>query len=233
MTSLPDALPLSGYRDSLQRYSRKIAYSFESVAGKIIAERLPERFVRDPVRPRLVLWACAVNGGDIADALPVAAAFDLFERFMLLHDELTDASAGTIARWGLGQSLNAGDALYAVAFRSLASDVISAPRRLEAARLAGEAVLEAIEGLPGPMQGRCALTGAALQTGAVIGGANEETAQAFNRAGRALGTAAQAGDEADADDFAREAIAALTPYVSDEALETFTEIVLSLARRTT
>ncbi|MGB7047190.1 MAG: hypothetical protein WBD57_02595, partial [Candidatus Cybelea sp.] len=145
MTSLPDALPLSGYRDSLQRYSRKIAYSFESVAGKIIAERLPERFVRDPVRPRLVLWACAVNGGDILDALPVAAAFDLFERFMLLHDELTDTSAGTIARWGLGQSLNAGDALYAVAFRSLASDDISAPRRLEAARLAGEAVLEAIE----------------------------------------------------------------------------------------
>ena len=80
---------------------------------------------------RSVLWACAAQTRDLADALPVAAAFDLFDRFMLLHDELADESAATVARWGLGQSLNAGDALYALAFRTLASDVQHPQRRLQ------------------------------------------------------------------------------------------------------
>ncbi|HEY6486194.1 MAG TPA: hypothetical protein VIX83_07410 [Candidatus Cybelea sp.] len=232
MTSLPDALPFSAYRDSVQRYSSKIASSFESVAGKIIAERLPEAYVRAPAGPCFVLWACAVNGGDTTDALPVAAAFDLFERFMLLHDELADASAEAIARWGLGQSLNAGDALYAVAFRSLASDVISPARRLEAARLAGEAVLEALGGRSEPMGGRCALTGAALQAGAVIAGANAETARAFERAGRALGMSADAPDEAQARDLAQRAIDSLAPYASAQTLATFREVAFDIARRT-
>jgi hypothetical protein len=231
MTSLPDALPLSAYRDSLQRYGREIVSAFDSVAGRIIAERLPERYACHPVRPPLVLWACAVNGGDITDALPVAAAFDLFDRFMLLHDELADASAATIARWGLGQSLNAGDALYAVAFRSLASDVISAPSRLEAARLVGQAVLEAIEGRTEPMSGRCALTGAALKAGAVIAGTRKEIADAFDRGGRALGMAAETNDATKARNLAHEAIASLAPYLSVPALDTFREVAVNVAQR--
>ncbi|HEX4014359.1 MAG TPA: hypothetical protein VHX17_10800 [Candidatus Cybelea sp.] len=230
MTSLPDALPLSALRDSLAQYCGKIAYSFESVAGKIIAERLSEADICEPVRPSLVLWACAVNGGNVADALPVGAAFALFERFMLMHDELADASAATITRWGLGQSLNAGDALYAVAFRSLASDVISPARRLQAARLVGEAVLEAIEERSKPVPGPCALTGAALQAGAVIAGADAPTARVFERAGRALDDAVHAGDDARADAFAREAIDALAPSVVPHALAEFSEVALQIAR---
>jgi len=145
-----------------------------------------------------LLWACAANGGDTGEALPVAAAFDLFDRFMLLHDELADVSAEPITRWGLGQSLNAGDALYALAFRMLASDVGNPERRLEAARIAGEAVLEAIEGRETTMEGRCALTGAALQAGAIIGGACGDVALAFASAGRALGMASETADTAGA-----------------------------------
>jgi geranylgeranyl diphosphate synthase type I len=179
----------------------------------------------------LLLWACAANGGDIADALPVAAAFDLFDRFMLLHDELADGSAEPIARWGLGQSLNAGDALYALGFRMLASDVGHPERRLEAARIAGEAVLEAIEGRETAMEGRCALTGAALQAGAVIGGARGEVALAFARAGRALGMASETADTAAARRFVAQSLTFLEPHTRKEDLDAFAEVALYVARR--
>jgi geranylgeranyl diphosphate synthase type I len=231
MTSLSETLPLSAHRASVARYLEGIEISFNSVAGQIIAERLPVRCARDPIRPSVLLWACVANGGDTGEALPVAAAFDLFDRFMLLHDELADDSAESIARWGLGQSLNAGDALYALAFRMLASDVGDAQRRLEAARIAGEAVLEAIEGPETAMEGRCALTGAALQAGAVIGGACGDVALAFGRAGRALGMAGQATDTADARRFAEQSLTLLKPHTRKEDLDAFAEVALYVARR--
>ncbi|MGC2632636.1 MAG: polyprenyl synthetase family protein [Candidatus Cybelea sp.] len=231
MTSLSETLPMSAHRASVTRYLEGIEISFNSVAGRIITERLPVRCARDPVRPSLLLWACAANGGDTADALPVAAAFDLFDRFMLLHDELADVSAEPIARWGLGQSLNAGDALYALGFRMLASHVGNPERRLEAARIAGEAVLEAIEGRETAMEGRCALTGAALQAGAIIGGASGDVALAFARAGRALGMASEATETAGALRFAQQSLTLLEPHTRKEDLDAFAEVALYVARR--
>jgi Polyprenyl synthetase len=219
MTSPLEAVPLSDHRASLQRYLTGIVAPFDSVAGRIIAERLPTRYARDPVRAALVLWACAAaDSGESADALPVAAAFELFDRFMLLHDELADESAETLERWGLGQSLNAGDALYALAFHSLAIEVRRPARRLEAARLAGEAVLRAIEGPP--REGRATLTGAALRAGAVIGGAGDESAQRYERAGYVMELGA-----------ASEAIAALTPCLRKADLATFAEVARYVAQR--
>lgn len=224
-------IPLSAHRASLQRYLGGIVFPFDSVAGRIIAERLPIRYARDPVRPSLLLWACMASGGDIAEALPVAAAFDLFDRFMLLHDELADVHADTVVRWGLGQSLNAGDALYALAFRSLASDVGNPACRLEAARLVGEAVLEAIEDRKGAMEGRCALTGAALQAGAIIGGAPVSVATIFARAGRALGMAGETNDSQTAAQFALASVETLRPCTRKEDLDAFAEVALYVARR--
>ncbi|MGC9992703.1 MAG: hypothetical protein ABSD52_09980 [Candidatus Cybelea sp.] len=227
----PGVIPLSAHRASLERYLGEIVFPFNSVAGRIIAERLPITYARDPVRPCLLLWACAANGGDTADALPVAAAFDLFDRFMLLHDELADVRAGTIVRWGLGQSLNAGDALYALAFRSLASDVGNPARRLRVARLVGEAVLEAITDREGATEGRCALTGAALQAGAIIGGAGADVAATFAQAGRALGMAGETNDSERAQQFALASIGALRPCTRKEHLDVFAEVALYVARQ--
>ncbi|MGA2760089.1 MAG: hypothetical protein ABSF08_07210 [Candidatus Cybelea sp.] len=224
-------IPLSAHRASLERYLSEIVFPFDSVAGRIIAERLPISYARDPVRPCLLLWACAANGGDTADALPVAAAFDLFDRFMLLHDELADVRAETIVRWGLGQSLNAGDALYALAFRSLASDVGNPMSRLQVARLVGEAVLEAIEAREGAMEGRCALTGAALQAGAIVGGASPDVAATFAQAGRALGMASETNDGESAQQFALASIRALQACTSKEDLDVFAEVALYVARQ--
>jgi geranylgeranyl diphosphate synthase type I len=185
MAVLRDSDPLDNHHARLEQYLRGIVLSSSTVAGRIIDERRPSRHARDPARPSLVLWACEALGGNVADALPVGAAFDLFDRFLVLHGELTQDGAATVERWGLGQSLNAGDALYALAFRTLAADVVNAPRRLQTARLVGQAVLEAIAGDDDTARD-AVLTGAALESGAVIAGANDEIAASFRRAGRML-----------------------------------------------
>jgi geranylgeranyl pyrophosphate synthase len=185
MSALRDSFPLGSHRASLARYLRQIVFRTESVAGEIIQERLAPRYVGDPLRPALVLWACDAAGGDLCDAMPVAAAFDLFDRFLLLHAELTNESASVVARYGLGQSLNAGDAFLALAFRSLAVDVSHPQRRLAAAQLVAQAVLEAIdEGVD--RRRNATLTAAALRAGSIIAGAPEPIARAFEKAGRLL-----------------------------------------------
>jgi geranylgeranyl pyrophosphate synthase len=119
----------------------------------------------------------------------------------------------------LGQSLNAGDALYALAFRSLAADVVNPARRLEAARLVGEAVLEAIACENDDAARAAVLTGAALQCGAVIGGASDRVAHAFLQAGRLL---------------VAEPLAAAAPirrYADAQALSALQNVMSYLAQR--
>lgn len=218
MTALRDSLPLTNHRARLAQYLSNMTFSPDTVAGRIMKERRPLSPTGDPVRPALVLWACEARNGDLADAVPVGAAFDLFDRFLLLHEELTRDSP-TAERWGLGQSLNAGDALYALAFRSLAADVVNPARRLEAARLVGEAVLEAIARDDDDAGRAAGLTGAALQCGAVIGGASDRAAAAFLEAGRLLAT---------------DPPAALTPirrYAAAPALSQLESVVAYLAER--
>lgn len=230
MTSLHATIPLSDHRARVAEYLRGIAFSNDCVAGRIIAHRLPMEHARRPLRPSLVLWACGAAGDDVTDAVPVAAAFDLFDRFMVLHDELAESRGSTVARWGLGQSLNAGDALYAMAFRALASDVVSPPRRLKAARLVGQAVLAAIEEPAGDTSAHSGLTGAALYAGAVIGGAPERVARLFARAGRLVGDAAQA-DAARAQRVMREAVALLARHAPPDDLHAFEEVARYIAQR--
>lgn len=230
MTARTGPIPLSDHRASLEQYLRGITFPATSVAGQIIEERSSDRYACNPLRPGLVMWACAANGGEVADALPVAAAFDLFDRFLLLHDELSDGATETVGRWGLGQSLNAGDALYALGFRTLASDVIDPERRLQCARLVGAAVLEAIEG-HGMRANSAALTGAALQAGAVVAGASDEAALAFERAGRLLGTAGLSRGAGLAERFTVQAVAALRDRASRSDLEIFEEVARYVAQR--
>ncbi len=218
MTALRDQIPLSHHRARVAQYLRGIALPERSVAARIIEERLPERNSEDSLRPSLLLWSCDAANGDLADALPVAAAFDLFDRFLSLHEELGDESAAAVSRWGLGQSLNAGDALYALAFRSLAHDASQPERRLETARLVAAAVLEAIAQRTGAARDS-ALTGAALQAGSVLAGAPKEVADAFAEAGRLLTAQPHV------------AVERVRPYVSTSALSDFEEVARYLARR--
>jgi geranylgeranyl pyrophosphate synthase len=215
----------------LQGYCSGLDFAFDSVAGEIIAQRRPARYAGNSLRPLLVLWACAANGGDLADALPVAAAFDLFDRFMLLHDELADEQAESIARWGLGQSLNAGDALYAVGFRCLANDVVDPQRRLRAAQIVAEGLLNAVGARCEGRKGEAELTAAALHSGAVVAGASPERCAVFARAGHALGEAYEC-DDADAAQRTAHASAELIRRSVDlESHDDYLEAARYIARR--
>ncbi|MEO6836206.1 MAG: polyprenyl synthetase family protein [Candidatus Tumulicola sp.] len=242
-------------------YLRGIALPLRSVAWSIIEERRPLGDESLLLRPSLVVWSCAACGGDLRDALPVGAAFDFLDRFMRLHDELTDGPASVqargaespVARWGLGQSLNAGDALYALGLRALAQDVGDADRRLRVASQVTRAVLEAIEGrtndiersargrLNGGLLARvrsmrrrsATLTGAALEAGARIAGAPEPVLRAFNRAGRLLDVAATTGDDSRvATRLVEKAVAAIERCIPvRRQLEAFEEVARYVATR--
>lgn len=231
MSSLAQTDSLADYAAALHAYCNGVEFAFDSVAGEIIRQRAPQRYAGDSLRPLLVLWACAANGGDVSDALPVAAAFDLFGRFMLLHDELADERAESVARWGLGQSLNAGDALYAVGFRCLANDVVHPERRLHAARIVAEAVLGAIGERCGSVKGEARLTAAALHAGAILAGAPAERRATFARAGEVLGCARERASAADREREAMASSEILRTCVDEEHHNVYREAARYIARR--
>nr|MBA3450479.1 polyprenyl synthetase family protein [Chloroflexia bacterium] len=73
------------------------------------------------MRPAVALLAAAAAGGDPRSAAPVGAALELLHNFTLIHDDVQDESPTRRHRptvwsiWGIGQAINAGDALFAVA----------------------------------------------------------------------------------------------------------------------
>ncbi len=79
------------------------------------------------LRPRLVLLSCVAAGGDLAMAIPVAAAVELLHNFTLVHDDIQDNSPQRRhhpSLWnliGMPLAINAGDAMYASAHLVLSS----------------------------------------------------------------------------------------------------------------
>lgn len=241
-----EILPFGEHRARIVAYLRGVRLPLQSVAWTIIEEHRHTSVADRMLRSDLVLWACAACGGsphERSDALPVAAAFDLFDRFMRLHNELVEGrDAGetvrghgsVVARWGLGQTLNAGDALYAMALRALAQDVGNPERRLAAAALVTRAVLQAIEGRSADVseagdatglfarvrslrRRSGALTGAAMESGALLAGASERVCRAFNRAGRLLAAAAKSRDAALSRRLAHKAVTTIDRSIPDRA----------------
>ncbi|HWR65788.1 MAG TPA: polyprenyl synthetase family protein, partial [Bellilinea sp.] len=94
------------------------------------------------LRPLLVTLAAKASGGQWENALPAAAAVELLHNFSLIHDDIEDASqvrrgrATVWAKWGQALAINAGDAMYALAFEAL--------KRLEQT-VNGQAALRAYE----------------------------------------------------------------------------------------
>ena len=73
------------------------------------------------IRPAIALLAAGAAGGNPIAAAPVAAAIELLHNFTLIHDDIQDQSPTRRHRptvwslWGIGQAINAGDALFAAA----------------------------------------------------------------------------------------------------------------------
>lgn len=108
----------------------------------------PARFDQGKrIRPLICLLACQAAGGDVEQALPVAAAIEMIHNFTLIHDDIQDRSDLRRHRptvwslWDTAQAINAGDALFAAGHMMLL--------RSRDAGLPAETILELSEALHG------------------------------------------------------------------------------------
>lgn len=79
------------------------------------------------IRPLFLLLCNEAAGGDWRKALPAAAAVEILHNFSLIHDDIQDDSPLRHGRptvwkiWGIANAINAGDALFTLAYTSLAN----------------------------------------------------------------------------------------------------------------
>jgi len=77
------------------------------------------------IRSNLCLLSCQAVGGDTSRVMPAAAAVELIHNFSLIHDDIEDASDERHHRptvwklWGQSQAINAGDAMFTLAYLAL------------------------------------------------------------------------------------------------------------------
>lgn len=171
------------------------------------------------IRPALTVVAAGIFGGSVDDAMPGAVAVELVHNFSLVHDEIQDQDDVRHGRptaytvWGPGQAINLGDFIYARAVRSLTAGRGDVGRRMAAL----DVLLRAVEGMIGGqwrdiafevreavsvaeylemVEGKTGvLLGAALQMGAILGGASSQDASIMGQWGVKLGLAFQAIDD--------------------------------------
>lgn len=174
------------------------------------------------LRPMLCLLACTEVGGDPAQALVAGAALELLHNFSLIHDDIEDGDELRRHRptvwkiWGVPQAVNAGDAMFALAFAALQRLTrrgVSAEITLQALQRFTQICLALTEGQHLDMsfeqrsdvtvaeymrmiQGKtAALVGASVAIGALIGGATAAQVNALQEFGCAIGLAFQIQDD--------------------------------------
>lgn len=174
------------------------------------------------IRPMLCLLACAEVGGDPAQALPAAAAVELLHNFSLIHDDIEDGDETRRHRptlwkiWGVPLAINAGDALFTLAFAAMQQLLrrgVSASMAMQALEIFTQTCLALTEGQYLDMsfesrddvtvsdymrmiQGKTgALIGASMAIGALLGGATAEQVRHFGAFGQAAGLAFQIQDD--------------------------------------
>ncbi len=174
------------------------------------------------VRAALCMLSCEAAGGSAAAAAPAAAAVELVHSFTLLHDDIADRDdlrrgRPTVWRkWGVGQAITAGDALYALANLAAArladtgarSDLVaSVLTELNQATLAvceGQQLDISLEGddsvtpaayMPMVERKTAALFAAACSIGAGAAGATEAKRLALREFGRQVGIGFQVADD--------------------------------------
>lgn len=174
------------------------------------------------LRPRLALLTCQAVGGQVEQALPLAAGIQLFHDFTLLHDDIQDVSPTRRGRatvwhlWGVAQAITAGDSMCALAHMAihrLYAAGVPAERVVEVLQWFDETILAVCEGqyLDCSYESNLAVTeddylamirrktatliGAAMGLGALVGGAEHATVQALYAVGVNLGMAFQVQDD--------------------------------------
>lgn len=174
------------------------------------------------VRPLLLLLANEAQGGDWQQAVPAAAAIELLHNFTLIHDDIEDRDEVRRGRttlwalWGVPQAINAGDALFALAYWALlglAAHAIPLERQIQAQARYTDTVIRLTEGQCRDLmfesedvvdeaaylemiKGKtAALLGLCCELGGLLAGAPLAQTAALRRFGEALGMAFQMQDD--------------------------------------
>lgn len=174
------------------------------------------------IRSTLCLLSCRAVGGNTLQAIPAAAAIELIHNFSLIHDDIEDASYERHHRptawrlWGQSQAINAGDAMFTLAYLALVrlkEKGIAGKSTVHCAELLSRACLELCGGqyLDIEYENRLDITvedyidmaarktatlfAVSTSLGAYLGGGNRELVDLFSLFGRALGIAFQIHDD--------------------------------------
>ena len=148
------AAGLLSYRDVVLREMRRI------IAGKRFRRPLSGRLAEYPLRegkglrPALCLATCQAYGGALSDALPSAAALELFHNAFLVHDDVEDESVHRRGdptlhqRYGVAIAVNVGDALNVLTMTPLLQnlEVIGLEKTLRVFREIERMGRESVEG---------------------------------------------------------------------------------------
>ncbi len=154
-------------------------------------------------------------------ALPAAAAMELIHNFSLVHDDIQDNSEKRRGRstvwvkWGMAQAINAGDALFVLANLAAADlhNYYPAEKCIRAIKLIQGTCLSLTRGQyldmdypnradlsvedywPMVSGKTAALLSCCCELGAILGGADESTIEAYKSFGHYLGLAFQVQDD--------------------------------------
>ncbi len=170
------------------------------------------------LRPLLCCLATRLFTSDWQKALPVATALEIFHNFTLLHDDLMDHSPlrrgeeTVYLKWSENTAILSGDVMSIEAYRAL-EDISDPNILLKIFPLFNKMAIDICRGQEYDMNFEeredvsvseyiemirlktAVLLGASLRMGAIVGGANEETAIAFDELGQKLGLAFQIQDD--------------------------------------
>lgn len=191
--------------------------------GWVNAEFIPAEVSKGKrLRPIFLLLANEAQAGEWQQALPAAAAVELLHNFTLIHDDIEDRDTTRRGRptlwtiWGEAQSINAGDALFTLAYRALLNlnkNSVSAARTLQATEHFTQCVLQLTQGQCLDIQfetqndvseatylqmikGKtAALLGLACELGGIIAGATKPRIAALYEFGESVGMAFQMEDD--------------------------------------
>lgn len=174
------------------------------------------------LRPALALASSLAVGGDIEAALPGACALEMVHVFSLIHDDLPAIDNDDLRRgqptchkaFDEATAILAGDALFALAFQTLASSSAPVERRAEAilelARQSGSAGVVGGEVMDIESEGQPpdldklmtihrrktgALMSASCAIGGLLGGGSADQVDGLRQYGAALGLAFQIVDD--------------------------------------
>ena len=169
------------------------------------------------IRPTLLMLACEAFGGDVQQALPAAAAVEMFHNFTLLHDDIMDnaevrrGKPSVYASWGNNVAILSGDAMMICSYRLLSK--VPSEKLASVMEIFTTTALQVCEGQQYDMDFESrqkvsvveymrmielktsVLLAGAVVIGAILGGASEEDCKALRRFAIELGLAFQLQDD--------------------------------------